>query len=202
MDSSVVLSWKVVASLFRRTTVVFLVVYLCCASALGEGRRVREAAVARCAFRTGDSARDAKLTPFYVPVDDQQMYEEGIKDYLSQMGASSDQFSVVCVEAKDKDVKCELCLYNEVSEDRKHVRQGQVLDTMLLECIEGKFTQGSIMANSQYHPICYPPPHKPTRDAKEAEEKGVSPHQHFGEAGASNTGAESCGTGGKGSGGF
>lgn len=172
-----------------------------CGLLVVESRRVRETGVARCFFRTGDAARDANLTPFYVPIDDRQMYEEGIRDYVAQMGASNDQFSVVCTETREKDVKCELCLYNEVSEDRKHVRQGQVLDTMLLECIEGKFSQGSIMPNSQYHPICYPPPQRPVRDAAEAEGRSVNPHQQLGDTGTKNAGEESCGTGSKETGG-
>lgn len=172
-----------------------------CSAPSVEGRRVFEAAVARCFFRTGDSERDSRLTPFYVPLADKQMYEEGIRDYLAQIGSSSDQVSVACVETKETDVECELCLYNEVSEDRRHVRQGQVLDTMLTECIEGRFKQGSTMANSQYHPICYPPPQQRlARDAREPEERSISPHQPAGEGASKVAGPDSCTTGGKGPG--
>ncbi|RQX72745.1 hypothetical protein TGCAST_313640 [Toxoplasma gondii CAST] len=187
------------ASLLRAVALFSLAVH--CGLLRVESRRVRETGVARCFFRTGDAARDANLTPFYVPADDRQMYEEGIRDYVAQMGASNEQFSVVCTETREKDVKCELCLYNEVSEDRKHVRQGQVLDTMLLECIEGKFIQGSVMSNSQYHPICYPPPQRPTRDVTEAKGRSVNPHQQLGELGTKSAGEESCGTGNKETGG-
>lgn len=115
--------------------------------------------IAMCFFRTGDAVRDDKLTPFYVPENDKHMYEEGVRDYLQKMGAPAEQLSVVCEELKgNKDVKCELCLYNEISADQKHVRQGQVIDAMLLQCMRGIFDQAAVMNKSHYYPICYPRP--------------------------------------------
>ncbi|PHJ22988.1 transmembrane protein, partial [Cystoisospora suis] len=188
------LSFRLSSGITRAGAFACVIVLLCVGIGGVQSRRVRETAVARCIFRTGDAVRDASLTPFYVPLSDAQMYEEGIKEYLSHVGSQAEQFSVVCVGTQEKEVKCELCLYNEVSEDRKHVRQGQVLDAMLLQCIEGKFSQGSAMTNSQYHPICYPPAQNRVPQSGETRQGSVTPHQQLGE-GRGDADKDSCGRG-------
>eukprot|EP00070_Physeter_catodon_P036346 XP_028343240.1 uncharacterized protein LOC114485644 [Physeter catodon] len=141
--------------------------------------------IAMCFFRTGDAARDGKLTPFYVPVSDKYMYQEGVRDYLQKMGASAEQLSVVCEEMKgDTEVKCELCLYNEISADQKHVRQGQVLDSMLLQCMHGIFDQATVMERSEYHPICYPRPQQRAARGLPARTEDQAAHATAGEPAA------------------
>ena len=127
-------------------------------SGRNEGGNGADSAVARCSFLTGAGGpQRAPLSSFFVPASDRAMYEEGLKDYLQQIGAQPSDLSVVCTpHISAEPVTCQLCLYNEVSRDLKHVRQGQVLSSLLPQCMQGAFEQAFRMPMSQYHPICYP----------------------------------------------
>eukprot|EP00920_Eleutheroschizon_duboscqi_P041004 GHVT01098052.1.p1 GENE.GHVT01098052.1~~GHVT01098052.1.p1 ORF type:complete len:268 (+),score=50.65 GHVT01098052.1:681-1484(+) len=97
-----------------------------------------------CRFFTGESSRDGSLHPFYVPSRDESLYSRGVKEYMATVGVDTSSLSVSCekltrAEAMSRQVVCQLCLYHEVSGDKKHVRQGQVLESPLLECMEGNF---------------------------------------------------------------
>ncbi|KAL8439617.1 hypothetical protein Efla_003830 [Eimeria flavescens] len=142
------------------------------------GAAAGDLSVVRCSFLTGAGSRGpqggAPLSSFFVPASDRAMYEEGLKDYLQQIGAQPSELDVVCSPYVGSEaVSCQLCLYNEVSRDLKHVRQGQVLSSLLPQCMQGSFDQALKMPSSQYHPICYP-----EEKANEAEvlRQAVSPH--------------------------
>ncbi|KAL8437989.1 hypothetical protein ACSSS7_000559 [Eimeria intestinalis] len=137
-----------------------------------------EAAVVRCSFVTGNQQTGvgAPLSSFFVPASDRAMYEEGLKDYLQQIGAQPSELSVVCTPHLSTDaVSCQLCLYNEVSRDLKHVRQGQVLASLLPQCMQGSFEQALKMPHSQYHPICYPEENKAAQEGDSLKQQ-VTPH--------------------------
>ncbi|KAL8441548.1 hypothetical protein Emag_007091 [Eimeria magna] len=138
-----------------------------------------EAAVVRCSFITGGlqaGGGGAPLSSFFVPSSDKAMYEEGLKDYLQQIGAQPSELSVVCKPYLSvESVPCQLCLYNEVSRDLKHVRQGQVLASLLPQCMQGSFEQALKMPLSQYHPICYPEENKGAPESDSLKQQ-VAPH--------------------------
>lgn len=151
---------------------------------IGRGSRARaegssggDASVVLCSFVTGmGGPQGSPLSSFFVPATDRAMYEEGLKDYLQQIGAQPSELSVVCTPyASSEPVACQLCLYNEVSRDLKHVRQGQVLSSLLPQCMQGSFDQAFKMPLSQYHPICYPD-EKNKELIPETQQKQVTPH--------------------------
>ncbi|KAL8446227.1 hypothetical protein Emed_005182 [Eimeria media] len=140
-----------------------------------------EAAVVRCSFIAGGGPQagsgGAPLSSFFVPASDRAMYEEGLKDYLQQIGAQPSELSVVCTpHLSVESVSCQLCLYNEVSRDLKHVRQGQVLASLLPQCMQGSFEQALKMPMSQYHPICYPEENKGAPEGENSLKQQVTPH--------------------------
>lgn len=144
----------------------------------GEGSGGGAPAVVRCSFVTGmGSPQGAPLSSFFVPASDRAMYEEGLKDYLQQIGAQPSELSVICTPYfSTEPIACQLCLYNEVSRDLKHVRQGQVLSSLLPQCMQGTFEQALKMPLSQYHPICYPED-KNTESIQEAQQhQQIAPH--------------------------
>lgn len=160
---------------------------LCSASLLdiGRGGRSRaegssggDPAVVRCSFVTGmGSPQGAPLSSFFVPASDRAMYEEGLKDYLQQIGAQPSELSVLCTPYfSPEPVACQLCLYNEVSRDLKHVRQGQVLSSFLPQCMQGTFEQAFKMPLSQYHPICYPDDKNTETIQDSQQSKQITPH--------------------------
>lgn len=164
-----------------------LFISLCSASLLdigrggtnrGEGSAGGDPAVVRCSFMTGmGSPQGSHLSSFFVPANDRAMYEEGLKDYLQQIGAQPSELSVICTPYFSTDpIVCQLCLYNEVSRDLKHVRQGQVLSSLLPQCMQGTFEQAFKMPLSQYHPICYPED-KNTETLQESQQhQQITPH--------------------------
>ncbi|OEH79208.1 transmembrane protein [Cyclospora cayetanensis] len=128
----------------------------------GEGSGAGDSGVVRCSFIAGTGSPEggpsgAPLSSFFVPASDRAMYEEGLRDYLQQIGAQASELSVVCAPyLSSEPLTCQLCMYNEVSRDLKHVRHGQVLSSLLPQCMQGAFEQAFKMPLSQYHPICYP----------------------------------------------
>lgn len=125
--------------------------------ARGEAKGPTDVPIVRCTFVSGVEPATSSLSSFFVPASDRSMYEEGLKEYLQQIGSNPSELRVVCTPYQSTDaVSCQLCLYNEVSRDLKHVRQGQVLGASLHQCMLGTFDQASKMALSQFHPICYP----------------------------------------------
>ncbi|KAL8274295.1 hypothetical protein Esti_001749 [Eimeria stiedai] len=114
-----------------------------------QGGGAGEAAVVRCSFIAGGppAGGGSPLSSFFVPASDRAMYEEGLKDYLQQIGAQPSELSVVCKPHLSTDsVSCQLCLYNEVSRDLKH-----------------------------YHPICYPEDNKGAPEGDSLKQQ-VTPH--------------------------
>lgn len=150
-----------------------------------EGSSGGDAGVVRCSFVSGlGGSQKSPLSSFFVPANDRAMYEEGLKDYLQQIGAQPSELSVICTPyVSSEPVACQLCLYNEVSRDLKHVRQGQVLSSLLPQCMQGSFEQAFKMPMSQYHPICYPDD-KSTELIPEPQMKQVA--QHGGDSSCNN----------------